>query len=259
LLLLDPGQARHDTRRITDEVPFEYAPNEHHGTGSPPRSDEGHVRQMFLSQPENIRTLLRIAQPEVVISRAPRMERLSVPSPLVRVETTREISTAGIYCRDSEGRTGITACYHGTGPVGTKVTVGGQPAEVALANLVQDIVFIPLQHPGPPARRQDVTGVLRDRTPAQYDSARFEGATSGETATSISSHDAALLRDRPSVQLKVQTPADANKGDSGSALIDRDGRIIGFAFETSAYGEIPQITDWIWAANALKSLELEPL
>jgi hypothetical protein len=259
LLLLDPALRVGDTRQITDEVPIGGTLAASRREEPSPRSDEGEVRRLFLSDPENIRTLLRIAQPEIVISRAPKMERLCVPLPLLRVETATDISTAGILCRDSDGRKGVTACYHGTGPVGTKVTVAGRSSEVALANIVQDIVFIPLPEAEAAGRRDGIAGVLRGRTPAQYDAVRFDGATSGETVTNIQSHDAALLRDRPSVQLKVQTAADANKGDSGSALIDRDGKVIGFAFETSAFDEIPQITDWIWAANALRSLGLEPL
>jgi S1-C subfamily serine protease len=59
--------------------------------------------------------------------------------------------------------------------------------------------------------------------------------------------------------LRVQTGADTNTGDSGSALINQDDKVIGFAFERAAFGEKPQITDWIWAANALSALGLTPV
>lgn len=222
-------------------------------------SDEAFVRREILSNPNDLIQALRIAQPEVVVAPKPRMERLCVPSPFSEVKTVGERSTVGIYCRDSGGRPGVTACFHGTGPEGTKVWVAGRECTVAAANPVQDIVFIPLPDLGAPSVAAGIQGVLSNRTPSQYDSARFEGATSGSRSTSIASHDAALLRRRPTVQLKVQTPADTNKGDSGSALIDSQGQVIGFAFEKSAFGEVPQITDWIWAANALAALQLSPL
>jgi hypothetical protein len=259
LLILDPELDRSETRRITDglSVPFMALAAQWHSDALP--SGEEKVRDLFMSDPGRLREALRIAQPEVVVARKPRMERLCVPSPFHEVRTQAERSTAGIYCRDPSGRVGITACYHGTGPAGTQVTVDGLPSTVAVANEVQDIVFIPLPDQLVPRIRAGIRGVLSDRTPSQYDFARFEGATSGPTETTISSHDAALLRRRPTVQLKVQTQANTEKGDSGSALIDRDGQVLGFAFEKSAYGEVPQITDWIWAANALAAIDVVPL
>jgi len=259
LLLLDRRVEASDTRRVTDQFEMPEDRLERlRGTEETP-GDEGAVRALVMSHPDHMRTALRIAQPEVVLSHNPRMERLCVPSPCCEVQSASERSTAGIYCRDSGGRLGVTACFHGTGPAGTDVTVAGTPAKVAIANEVQDIVFIPLPEEFVPVLASGIMGVLSGRTPSQYSSAYFEGVTSGYTPTSISSHDAALLRNRPSVQLRVQTPADTNKGDSGTALIDGNGHVIGFAFEKSAYGEIPQITDWIWAANALAAIGVQPI
>ena len=68
-----------------------------------------------------------------------------------------------------------------------------------------------------------------------------------------------LLRRRPTVQLRVQTDVATDRGDSGCALIDGDDRVLAFAFERTGYDEYPQFADWIWAANALRALELTPL
>lgn len=258
LLILDPTLAAKDTRRITDQIAVVATMLARPDSGEAQTGDEKALRARLLASPEGVRTVLGIAQPEVVVTRRPVMERICVPSPLLRVENTTELSTVGIYCRDGDGVLGVTACYHGTGPVGTAVTVNGVPCQIAAASETQDIVFIPYPDADLAALVPQVNRVLSDRTPSQYGNARFEGATSGMTATSISSHDAGLLRDRPSLQLKVQTPADTNRGDSGSALIDQDNNVIGFAFEKSAFDETPQITDWIWAANALRSLNLTP-
>jgi hypothetical protein len=56
--------------------------------------------------------------------------------------------------------------------------------------------------------------------------------------------------------LKLQTDADTDQGDSGCALRDENDRVLGFAFERTAYDDYPQFTDWIWAANALRALNL---
>jgi hypothetical protein len=199
---------------------------------------------------------LWITQPELTMSPRPKMVPLCAPWPNLEIACGNRMSTAGVFCRDDENNLGITACFHGTGPVGTPVTVGLQRSHVKSANNVQDIVFVPLGagYNMPPVR--GAAGVLRDRTPGQYDVAHFHGASSGEVRTRITSYDAGLLRARETIQLRVQTPPDTNFGDSGAALINENDKVLGFAFERTGFGEFPEMTDWIWAANALKALGL---
>jgi len=217
----------------------------------------GTVSQFLLSERESrVSEALWITQPEIIVSRRPRMVPLCAPSPNIEVQSGGEKSTAGVFCRDAHGALGVTACFHGTGPVGTKVQVGLQNSSVTIANNVQDLVFIPLNRGYNIPSLHGAAGVLHDRTPGQYDSVEFDGATSGRVKTHVTSYDTGLLRSRATVQLRVQTPADTNTGDSGSALVNQDDKVVGFAFERSAFGEIPEMTDWIWAANAMKALNL---
>jgi hypothetical protein len=204
--------------------------------------------------------LLWISQPEVVVTRRPRMEKLCSPSPHITIRTTTDTSSAGIFCHDSSGILGVTGCYHGTGPAGTPVTVGGTASHVARAEPVQDLVFIPLPDTFVVSRLCGLRGVRTSRAPSEGEPVAFEGAGTGTRAdTRVKSHDAGLFRKSKGLQLKVQTPADTNRGDSGCALVDSDDRIIGFAFERTGYGEFPELTDWIWADNALSTLNLTAL
>jgi len=265
VLILDPDVAYGESRRITEEIDFDprgmldvmggYREEAlgFGGTASP-------MREVLAAiQPYDAVRLIEDVRPEVVVSHLPRMVPLCVPSPHVAVEAGSQSSTAGIFCRDGDGELGITACYHGTGPAGTLVTVGLRQFRVRHASPVQDLVFIPL---GDDYNVTDLCGgggVVFDRAPGEGDAARFEGSTSGPVETRIASYDAGLLRKRPTVQLKVQTRADASPGDSGSALVDRDERVLAFAFEGTEYGDYPSFTDWIWADNALAALGLTPL
>lgn len=255
LLILDPETPFSDTRLITDELAVvpEMLALTLEGT---PSGDEEEVRRVVFSAPNHIFTTLNITQPEVILTSRPRMERLSVPSRMVPVRNSKERSTAGILCTDRSGQLGITACFHGTGPEKTDVTVDGLPAQVTLANEVQDLVFIPLPE-GLELTKMSPLHRVRTKPPG-VSPASFNGLTSGLRFTHINSTDAGLERRRASLQLKVQTPADTDRGDSGAALVDEENFIVGFAFEKSAYGEFPQITDWIWAANALNALDLTP-
>ncbi|QJR12108.1 hypothetical protein DSM104443_03192 [Usitatibacter rugosus] len=250
-----------DTRRITDEIPLEPA-------GLVVAFDELRSQiikveprlQEFEKYPaEAVIELFAIVQPEVVITRNPRMDRICAPSPFVDVRRADSLSSLGIYCKDQQGTLGGTACYHGTGPRGTSVKVGGVPRVVGADDVVQDIVFIPLEGRIAPSTRLGKGGIRSGRAPSEAEPVRFDGAGSGGLIkTRVRSHDAGLLRRRTSVQLKVQTPADTNFGDSGAALVDSDDRVVAFGFERTGLGEFPEFTDWIWADNALAALDLTP-
>ncbi len=266
LLILDPAMSYSDSRSVTSElVPdiddlravMEQLREDARQSPSSERSEQADILASL--PPEMSAILTQEARPEIIATSMPQMMPLCVPKPHVPIAYGEERSTAGVYCRDSEGRFGITACYHGTGPVGTEVEVGLRTYQVALANPVQDIVFIPLGDDYNIRELCGSNGLVTDRAPGQQERATFEGSTSEEeTETVISSHDAGLLRRRATVQLKLQTRPDAQRGDSGSALIDRTGKVMAFAFERTAYGEYPEFTDWIWADNAMAALGLTP-
>jgi len=213
---------------------------------------------------EALAELFLISQPEIVLTRRPRMIPLCVPLPHAEVQSQGMVSTVGVFCLDADGEFGVTACFHGTGPVGTPVTVlrkGSQvkcASQVKRASQVQDMVFIPLSDRSIVGSMIGVTGVRQDREPARADYARFDGATNQNRSTRIFSTDTGLLRSRPTIMLKLQTDPDTDQGDSGCALRDDGDRVMGFAFERTAYDDYPQFTDWIWAANALRALELTP-
>jgi hypothetical protein len=216
------------------------------------------LRQVLSGGPATIAEVFLIAQPEIVKTRLPQMIPLCVPSPHMKIKSGGGVSTAGVLCHDPDGDFGVTGCYHGTGGVGTEVTVDQWKSEVKRASEVQDIVFIPVGHGFAVPQMVGLSRMLEDREPAKADHVRFDGAVNQNRQTRIFGTDNGLLRARPTVQLRLQTDPDTDQGDSGSALLDRNDFILGFAFERTAYNDYPQFTDWIWAANALRALELTP-
>lgn len=269
LLVLDPLAAQ--ARRATDELNIDQIEIVDTYMRLRPRlNDIGERRLAELLGVGDARAhtaleIMLIQPPEVVVAPHPRMVPLSVPSPYWEVVSQGGASTVGVLCRNKDGRLGLTACYHGTGPKGTPVVVrrAGQSldsvrSEVALDDVVQDIVFIPLPAHEPAITLRGRAGVRRGMAPSQAELMTFEGAGSGRetVSTRIQSHDAGILRPRPTVQLRVQTLPNAEQGDSGAALVDENDRVVAFAFERTAIGEVPEFTDWIWAANALDALGL---
>jgi hypothetical protein len=261
LLVMSPDVARVESSRLISEeldLPFRLLVDglEAMGTEIGESPEAAAFGALINLGPAALAQLFLIAQPEVVLTRRPRMVRLCVPSPHVVVNAGGKLSTAGVLCVDSSGEFGVTACFHGTGPVGTPVTVGGEASRVKHASEVQDTVFIPLTDRTRCSSMVGLAGVRQEREPARADPARFDGAVNQNRATRIFSTDTGLLRARPTIMLKLQTDADTDQGDSGCALRDENDRVLGFAFERTAYDDYPQFTDWIWAANALRALNL---
>jgi hypothetical protein len=155
---------------------------------------------------------------------------------------------------------GFTACHHATGPVGTAITLAGLPTHVTAADQVQDLVFAPLPEGYVvPHYARGNAGFRNHPPPYQTEPGLFEGTTSGQRATVIQGHSLGILWRNPLSQEKVITGPEPNAGDSGSALIDNDDRVIGFAFQRTAYGSPIPYAEWIWADNAIAALGLQPL
>ncbi len=203
---------------------------------------------------EGMAQLFAIAQPEITYTRLPRMEPLALPDPRLSIAAP-QLSTAGLLCRDANGVLGVTAALHGTGPTGATVDLEGHPAKVTAHNPIHDIAFVPVPDSlAPPARKARIADAYG---PPPNVPVEFDGVTTGLATTHIQSQDPSLAQRRPNTQQRVQTTLSASPGDSGCALRLGD-QVLGFAFENSAPGDVPQFTDWIWAANALHAMDLTP-
>lgn len=201
-----------------------------------------------LGDEESLFLALSMVRPVVIDARAPEMVPLALP---VTSQHGRR-STAGIPCHDAAGRVGLTACFHGTGAVGTSVEIMGQRTQVAAAHEVQDLVFIPVSDVPSPAN------AIRRIAPGPGLPVAFDGCVSGPSTTHVIASSFGLTGGWPAKQLSVQTLLTASPGDSGCALRDDEGKVMGFAFAQTKPGQPLQFTDWIWADNALDSLSLVP-
>jgi hypothetical protein len=143
------------------------------------------VREILHLGDRSVAEVFLVSQPEIVVTRRPRMIPLCVSSPYMKIELGTTISTAGVLCKDSAGDIGVTGCFHGTGPDGTKVMVGLRQCQVSRANLVQDIVFIPLGEGFNVPQMTGLGGVRTHREPARADYVHFDGATNNNQSTRI--------------------------------------------------------------------------
>lgn len=258
----DGGILRSDTLSLphdmTKRMLFSAADSVPRDRLTSPPSASFSVLERALQMDLNTDELMAISQPEVISFKRPEMIDLSAPENSQRVVRGNDTSSTGVLCTLPDGTLGVTACYHGTGDVGVELLINAHPGKVTLANPVQDLVFIALDDLNVLGPRRDVNGLREedDLAPAQREPFTFDGIRNPHTNTLAQSSDPWLFNTDPHAQIRLQTNRDTDHGDSGSALLDRFDKLCGFAFRMTPYGYNPGFTDWIWAPNALASLNL---
>jgi len=206
-----------------------------------------------------------VSQPAVIVAALPQMQATCVPTPPWEAQAGGQVSTAGALVKAEDGTHAVTVCFHGTGGVGTQVDIvdGAQTLSgiVSKASQVLDTCLVPVSDNWRPAGMRGANGVLDTRAPGQNEVHSFHGMGSGAPKqTQIVAVDFGLpvcIRGRQSC---VHTTPDTNYGDSGSALVNQDDRLVGFAFQRTpfAYSGPIQFASWIWAKSALDDLGVTP-
>jgi hypothetical protein len=199
----------------------------------------------------------------VVLAPLPELQFTTVPPSAWSVSLTTmagSASTAGALVRDSTGNVGVTACRHGIlggtigGSLGAAVTVNGLAGIVKSEDVVSDSCFIEMAASSIPPHRRTSLGPLVGKAPRVYEDAKFDGIASGSAVTArVSGFSPDIPIFTALSQLKVFTDAVTSPGDSGAALIDPDGYILGFAFWVTSPGANPSMSAWIWADSVFQA------
>jgi hypothetical protein len=96
---------------------------------------------------------------------------------------------------------------------------------------------------------RELKGPLCGKTPGNFQNAFFEGVASGRTTTTITGWSYHIPHKMPYMMSTVISTADSAPGDSGSALVDPEENVVGFAYARSAYDAPVQLSLWIWAES----------
>jgi hypothetical protein len=91
-------------------------------------------------------------------------------------------------------------------------------------------------------------GVLRS-PPQLYTPATFVGAASGAKRTKITGVDLNIHSPTPYSGTRVYTEPDTIPRDSGSALVDADDCVVGFAVARTGLGAAVEYSSWSWASQ----------
>jgi hypothetical protein len=201
----------------------------------------------------------------VLAARLPEIVLTAVPPQAWEVVTNAGKSgTAGAIVRDAQGCIGGTASLHifeaNSSPcLNQQVTVNGLIGTVRATDPISDSCFIELgQLPGN-CKPKVTSGPLVGVSPRQYEKVSFEGCTAGFKETIVTGWSPDIPFVQPYNQLKVFTDDVTNPGDSGAALLDKEGHILGFSFFRTGINSVPAFSAWIWAHSVFDVLKLTAL
>ncbi|MRG48571.1 hypothetical protein GFS24_25870 [Chitinophaga sp. SYP-B3965] len=198
-------------------------------------------------------------KPEIVYTDT-LLTTLGSPCPVVTAAIGgKPLSTAGIFTSDNQGRFGATVAWHSVKDIlinTTQIYINDESAQIVSTDQISDSCFAVFDQPVVKSAFNNIGGTLSGLCPRPYDPVTFQGITSGFKQTIITGLSPDIPCVLPYSQLKVMTAPETNPGDSGAALIDRDGKVMGFSFYRTAINQQPEYSCWIWADSVYKAHNL---
>lgn len=201
---------------------------------------------------------IAMCPPKIVRTARSRRDSPSVASPAMGVSTRVSgvsLSTVGVIASDKQGRRGVTTALHAFEKRGAGVFIKGKAGRIRARDAVTDSCFIEVADPDF-SRIRRCKGPLNGVTPRGGESVWFDGVTSGRTKTEVLGWTLELPFWIPGIQSRVLTPPVTEQGDSGAALVNKQGEILGFAKYRTGVNERAPHSGWIWAASVFATLNL---
>jgi hypothetical protein len=189
-------------------------------------------------------------KPEIVLTHCPS------PAWAVGADDAEATSSAGAAVTDAHGRTGVTVADHAVRGH-DKVVVNGVLGTIVSSDPISDSSFVEVDVGAIDVVR-GAKGPLSGVSPRQMEVVEFDGMRSGKTATRVAGWDPTILTMESYIQNKIVTDPVTMPGDSGAALIDGEGHILGFAFYTTGLNSQPAHSGWIWAESVYRAHGLRP-
>lgn len=183
-----------------------------------------------------------------------------VPSPALGVSAQaarKPLSTVGVIAAAEGGRNGVTTALHALRgeSCDNRVFVEDTAGAILSRDVITDSCFIVIRNSKLPRGRR-ARGPLTNLSPRRLDETWFDGVVSGRKTTYVEGWTVELPFWVPGIQSRIITPPVTEPGDSGAALVDQEGYILGFAFYRTGFNARGAHSGWIWAASVFAALHL---
>jgi hypothetical protein len=183
--------------------------------------------------------------------------RIASPAMPVSIKVQgKNLSTAGVISEDDKGRKGVTTALHALRKNSSKVFVMGFPGQIRQRDRVTDSCFIEMTQAQLPATGT-CAGPLSGMTPGKGENVWFDGVASGRRTTHVDGWTPELPWFIEGIQSRIITPAVTDGGDSGAALVNKNGLIIGFALYRTGFNSKSPHSAWVWGESVFSALHLQ--
>jgi hypothetical protein len=200
---------------------------------------------------------IAIHPPRIVLTSSPAAGVPTIPPKAIAVGTKQKnLATAGIISTDKQGRAGVTTALHALEKRRSPFFVQGIPGSIAARDSLTDSCFIQLDDSQVPSGNP-CRGPLCGVTPRGQEPVWFEGLSSGRKETVVDGWTFELPWVGPGIQARVITPLVTQLGDSGAALVNGDGNVIGFSHSRTEFNTRSPHSIWMWAESVFSALELQ--
>lgn len=222
------------------------------------------LRALIGLPPYFVQELMSRVPFELLLAPAPPTYRTGIPNPALPMSVggAGPDGTVGIFALNSEGVPGLTVSRHpfvsaGIDPrMGVPVVVNGHSyGRIRTSDATSDSCFVEWIEPGF-GSSQNTTGPLRGASPRSAQRATFRRFDNTEVETVITGWCPDIPFTQPWVQLRVLTKACTKRGDSGAALVDDDGHIVGFAMYRTGVDAPIEYSAWVWADSVYLAHQL---
>jgi hypothetical protein len=205
---------------------------------------------------------LLVPQPRVVATAVP-----ATPIGVRPCQASRETATVGVVAMTREGISGATTALHAleeaagvpAAPGQTACTIAGVPCTVISCDTVSDSCFVELDPSAWAGLGMEPAIPLSGLTPRLPEPVSAYGLTTPSMQGNVTGWDPAVPILFPRAQLKVYTTPMTAPGDSGAALLDSTGHVLGFAFYRTGIGEPIEYSAWVWADSVYQAHHLAPI
>jgi len=202
----------------------------------------------------------------ILVVRSPRILATSVPSSPLKIYSPpyskNATATAGVIVSQNR-KIGVTIPLHASRKkyIQERVSIGeiGRTGLIKSTDEVSDSAFVEVarEYLHDVELNQDVIGPLSGKSPRSHEKAYFNGISSGKRTAIVIAWSPDLPFVSPYNQLKVLTTPETDPGDSGAALINDEGHILGFSFYRTGVGELVEYSAWIWADSVFAAHKLK--
>ncbi|MCE7004714.1 hypothetical protein LWC34_18060 [Kibdelosporangium philippinense] len=192
-----------------------------------------------------------------VLGPMPDMEHTCLPQDAVAVGINETLkASVGLVFRDGETIYATTA-LHAVEQSPSEIIVRGAYGRIVAKGIVTDSCLLQFDETPSITIADTFAGIYEGRIPNPYQKVLFHRINGDCVRTKVLSTDMDAYDPDPAGRIRSYTDPVTIPSDSGVALLDEDGTVVGFAYKRTKRDAYVQFSSWIWAQQVANELGIK--